>query len=66
MFKGIWPQGADGTDVNSAARSHSNQLLVTGDDFGKVHLYNYPVIQPKVCYLISKLKFDFWSCIFPL
>jgi len=44
---GIWPQGADGTDVNSAARSHSNQLLVTGDDFGKVHLYNYPVIQPK-------------------
>lgn len=45
---GVWPEGADGTDVNSAARSHNNQLLVTGDDFGKVHLYKYPVTQPQV------------------
>lgn len=47
---GIWPEGADGTDVNSCERSHSNHLLATGDDFGKVKLYSYPVSQPKVIY----------------
>lgn len=45
---GIWPEGADGTDVNNCARSRDCRLLVTADDFGKVKLYNYPVTQPKV------------------
>ncbi|XP_075233880.1 echinoderm microtubule-associated protein-like 2 isoform X2 [Lycorma delicatula] len=44
---GIWPEGADGTDVNSCEKSHSNHILATGDDFGKVKLYSYPVCQPK-------------------
>lgn len=50
---GIWPEGADGTDVNACESSHSQSLLATGDDFGKVKLYSYPVCQPKVInYLI--------------
>lgn len=49
---GIWPENADGTDVNFCDRSHSGKLLATGDDFGKVKLYSYPVTQPRVSYLI--------------
>lgn len=45
---GIWPESADGTDVNSCERSHDSRLLATADDFGKVKLYSYPVTQPKV------------------
>lgn len=33
---GIWPPGADGTDVNAAARSPDGQALLTCDDSGKV------------------------------
>lgn len=39
---GIWPEGADGTDVNSVARSNAGSLLAIGDDFGKVSLMHYP------------------------
>ena len=45
---GIWPDGADGTDVNSVDRSHGKQLLATGDDFGNVNLYRYPCVSDKV------------------
>ncbi|KAK7871406.1 hypothetical protein R5R35_006108 [Gryllus longicercus] len=44
---GIWPEGADGTDVNYCDRSHDQKLMATADDFGKVKLYSYPVTQPK-------------------
>ncbi|XP_045451782.1 echinoderm microtubule-associated protein-like 2 [Melitaea cinxia] len=44
---GVWPEGADGTDINSCARTHDGRLAATGDDFGKVKLYAYPVTQPK-------------------
>ncbi|KAF2905825.1 hypothetical protein ILUMI_00361 [Ignelater luminosus] len=44
---GIWPENADGTDVNCSDRSHDSKLMATGDDFGKVKLYSYPVIQPR-------------------
>lgn len=45
---GIWPDGADGTDVNNCSRSGDGKLLATGDDFGKVKLFSYPASQPKV------------------
>lgn len=45
---GIWPEGADGTDVNACDRSNGSKVMATGDDFGKVKLYSYPVKQPKV------------------
>ncbi|XP_033208456.1 echinoderm microtubule-associated protein-like 2 isoform X4 [Belonocnema kinseyi] len=44
---GIWPDGADGTDVNNCSRSGDGKLLATGDDFGKVKLFSYPASQPK-------------------
>lgn len=46
---GIWPEGADGTDVNYCERAYNKKLLATADDFGKVKLYSYPVTQPRVC-----------------
>ncbi|XP_047533848.1 echinoderm microtubule-associated protein-like 2 isoform X1 [Vanessa atalanta] len=44
---GVWPEGADGTDINSCTRTQDGRLAATGDDFGKVKLYAYPVTQPK-------------------
>lgn len=42
---GLWPDGSDGTDINAVCRSNDKSLLVTGDDFGKVHLFTYPCSQ---------------------
>ncbi|KAH9137683.1 hypothetical protein LEN26_005631 [Aphanomyces euteiches] len=42
--QGIWPACADGTDVNTAHRSHSKDLLITGDDFGKLKCFRYPTV----------------------
>ena len=40
----IFPPYADGSDVNSVCRSNSKHLLATGDDFGKIKLFNYPSV----------------------
>jgi microtubule-associated protein-like 6 len=45
--QGIWPAGADGTDINSCARSHSRDLIVSGDDFGQVRMMRYPCLDLK-------------------
>uniref|UniRef100_A0A674CAB4 EMAP like 1 n=1 Tax=Salmo trutta TaxID=8032 RepID=A0A674CAB4_SALTR len=42
---GLWPDGSDGTDINAVSRSNEKRLLVTGDDFGKVHLFSFPCSQ---------------------
>ncbi|XP_024133382.1 echinoderm microtubule-associated protein-like 2 isoform X3 [Oryzias melastigma] len=44
---GIWPESADGTDINAACRSHAASLLASADDFGKVHLFSFPCSQPR-------------------
>ncbi|XP_067875081.1 LOW QUALITY PROTEIN: echinoderm microtubule-associated protein-like 2 [Heterodontus francisci] len=44
---GIWPEGADGTDINAICRSSDDQLLSTADDFGKVNLFSYPCLHPR-------------------
>ncbi|KAM8853183.1 echinoderm microtubule-associated protein-like 2 isoform 1-T1 [Synchiropus picturatus] len=44
---GIWPDGADGTDINASCRSHDGSLLASADDFGKVHLFTFPCSQPR-------------------
>lgn len=48
VVQGIWPKEADGTDINAVDRSHSQKLLATADDFGRVSVFNYPVTE-KVC-----------------
>ena len=42
---GIWPTIADGTDVNVCSVYHSGQILATGDDFGRVRIYQFPTNQ---------------------
>ncbi|XP_027003729.1 echinoderm microtubule-associated protein-like 2 isoform X2 [Tachysurus fulvidraco] len=44
---GIWPDGADGTDINAVCRSNNRGVLASGDDFGKVRLFPYPCSQPR-------------------
>ncbi|KAH9509077.1 Echinoderm microtubule-associated protein-like 1 [Bulinus truncatus] len=44
---GIWPEGVDGTDINGCCKSHNERFLVSCDDFGRVNLFSYPVIQPR-------------------
>ncbi|KAI0213314.1 Echinoderm microtubule-associated protein-like 1 [Lamellibrachia satsuma] len=44
---GVWPEGADGTDVNACCRSNQQNLVASADDFGKVNLYSYPACQPR-------------------
>lgn len=45
---GIWPEGADGTDINACARSRNKNLVATGDDFGEVKLFKFPSVKLKV------------------
>ncbi|CAH8566869.1 unnamed protein product [Dicrocoelium dendriticum] len=44
---GIWPEGADGSDINACDVSLNSNLLVTADDYGKVRLFHYPSPRPK-------------------
>ena len=53
---GIWPETVDGTDLVVGARSWSGSDFVAGDDFGKLKLYNYPVVKPKVSNLYLAKK----------
>jgi len=48
FVRGVWPEGADGTDINGMGRSNTGdrELVVTSDDFGKVKLFRYPSIVP--------------------
>ncbi|XP_048575751.1 echinoderm microtubule-associated protein-like 6 [Nematostella vectensis] len=41
--KGVYPPGTDVTDVNATARTEDYKLLASGDDFGMVKLFEYPV-----------------------
>lgn len=41
--KGVFPPGSDVTDVNATCRSKDGGLLASGDDFGLVKLFEYPV-----------------------
>ena len=43
----IWPEAADGSDINSVDKAHHSNLLVTADDFGKINLFRWPVVIEK-------------------
>ena len=63
-FSGIWPEGADGTDVNGCNRNHKETLLASADDFGKVNLYQYPCTQPRVSHWWWIRLLVFWWLLF--
>ncbi|XP_055316074.1 echinoderm microtubule-associated protein-like 2 isoform X2 [Sitodiplosis mosellana] len=44
---GVWPEHADGTDINAVCKNFEGSLMASGDDFGKVKLFLYPATQPK-------------------
>ena len=48
-MRGIWPEDADGTDINACCRTNTKEreLLATADDFGKVKIFRYPCIVPR-------------------
>ena len=54
----MWPEGADGTDVNACCRSNQQNLVASADDFGKVNLYSYPCCQPRVSYTMVWGKYN--------
>ncbi|KAM3959706.1 echinoderm microtubule-associated protein-like 2 isoform 3-T3 [Aphomia sociella] len=41
---GVWPENADGTDINSCTRSHDSRLAATGDDFVAVPPVRRPFV----------------------
>lgn len=41
---GVFPSGADGTDVNHVCTNENRSLIVAGDDFSSICIYRYPVI----------------------
>lgn len=41
--RNIYPRGVDGTHINGVARSPDGALVATGDDYGLVSIFNYPV-----------------------
>jgi len=45
--QGIWPEGSDGTDINALQLSNDAKVIVTGDDFGTVKLFEWPSVQTR-------------------
>lgn len=42
---GIWPIGADGSDINAVDKHVNNKVIASADDFSKVKVFRYPCVQ---------------------
>lgn len=57
---GLWPENADGTEVNACDRNRSKNLLASGAGCaGEVKVFQYPCFQPKVFRLYSSYPIPF-------
>ena len=41
---GVFPKGADGTDINSVDSNKNRTLIVAGDDFNTFSVFRFPVL----------------------
>jgi len=41
---GIWPDYTNSKDIISVDRHINNKIIVTGDIYGKIKLFNYPAL----------------------
>lgn len=61
---GIWPRNVDKADVNCADLSKAGLSLATGDDFGFVKLFDFPVTEKYVSMRrVRKIVF-YWILLF--
>lgn len=42
---GVFPPGTDGTDINAVDANSDRKYVVSGDDFGSVNVYRFPVLR---------------------
>lgn len=42
---GVFPNGADGTDINHVCANRNRTMVVTGDDFSSINVYRFPVLK---------------------
>ncbi len=61
--RGIYPAGVDKTHVNCAGKSHDGRLIVTGDDWGFVNIYNFPAGKGARC---ISLRYKSHTIIMPI
>jgi len=63
--QGIYPSGVDGSHINGVDRSHSHELIATGDDWRLLNLMRYPCLKGGKGYAyvghsehVVRVKFD--------
>ena len=49
-MNGIWGKYTDTNDVNATDAAFNHNVLVTGDDFGLVKLFNFPSVRKGGCW----------------
>lgn len=48
--QGIWPPTSNGKDIYCVARNRDKTLLATGDRYGFIKLFNYPVCKVTILF----------------
>jgi hypothetical protein len=64
--KGIWPPGADGSDINSTDRHTDDSVLATADDFGLVKIFNAPCVKVRDRVIVRAIMVRVWDRLEPL
>ena len=61
--QGIWPDAADGSDINAVDCSGSRKLIATGDDFSTVKLFRYPCVKEGSKSVVGKGHASHVTCV---